>query len=413
MNGSASVNRFKWFVLLFVSALLALLLFFGREGLSRFDSAASDPVEETESVAQMPEADPTQEEVDAVEATQTSTETPQTMPAIARPTIDSAGYRPEGNGQVLTLGGTADEQCNVRIYLDDEEVTPVNRSAESWSVDVPVPDIGAFEVKVDCLVDDKLFDSNARELQINAPETTEAAPTEASASDAGEVTEDAVNGEETAVDESAENTQAETDAAESADPATDESGADTAEDGEAATATKETAEETTNEQDVVITGELSDLRFANEMADWNVGYLLVRGRGTPGASVAVIFANGGGTVESATLVNAEGNWAVRGFLEQPGEYLVTARSGENSADIGSVTVAENIQYGGPGLCTFNRTPPFGAVEGNQYTVADCEFFGLIAKRLAVSIAELRAANPQIFNFNLIKAGDVLNIPSLP
>lgn len=402
MINSAPRNRVKWLVLLICLVLLAMLLVVGPDGLnipveSRLDSSPAETATE---------------ETDAVSAETEATNTPNTTPAIARPSIDNAGYRIEGDVQILTLGGAADPQCDLLVSLGENEITPINRDSNGdWSIDVASPDVGTFEVRVECYVGDELLAFNARDLQVQAPEDTTAAADETVDQDAAEDNSDEVEAESAIVEE--------TDAAEATDvveeptassaigEATDTPDADAEEDA--------AVEESVSDEDIVITGELFDLEFGNEMADWRIGYLLVRGKGTPGASVSVIFANsdGEGTVESGTLVNDDGIWAIRSFLETPGDYQVTARSGENTAVVGSVTVPDGLVYASAGLCGGGRVAPFGVLENNKYTVSDCEFFGLIAKRLAVSVGDLTAANPQIFNFNLIKAGDVVNIPPLP
>ena len=396
MIDSRPPNGLKWLVLLVFSALLAALLFIGPDGLnmpveSRLDTS---PVARETVMA------------DTASAETQATNTPNTTPAIARPSIDNAGYRIEGDIQILTLVGAADRQCDLSVSLGDNEITPINReSGGAWSVDVASPDVGTFEVRVECYVEGELLAFNARDLKVEAPEET--------VSEAASVDETAVeeNGDaaEPATDEpAAENEEAQEAGTENA--AVEASAAEGAETQEAGA--EEAVVEEAIADDVVITGELYDLAFGNEMVDWRVGYLLVRGKGTPGASVAVIFANGDGTVESGTLVNGDGVWAIRAFLDKPGEFQVTARSGENTATVGSVTVPEGIFYASSGFCN-SGIAPFGALENNQYTVSDCEFFGLIAKRLAVPVGDLRAANPQIFNLNLIKAGDVINVPPLP
>lgn len=429
-------TRYKWIVLLLLVGALAAVLFVGPEGFRSGNNIpiATLPAPSNEAVAQQPEADgPSADEAPNSELG--PTEAPDTVPAIARPTIDNGTFRLEDNVQILRIEGTVDEQCDIVVLFDGVPLDSVVRSGNTWFADVSSPNVGDREAKAECYFEGELIDFYVRSVQIKGPEG-EAEPVADELDTAGESANDGdgTASEEVVVEESAgteesatesetateaestdavvdgtapESESAETPSEEAESPATEE-----ATTTEEAAATEEPTAEPTNEDDVVITGELSELRFANEMDDWNYGYLLVRGRGTPGASVAVIFTNGTSIVESASLVNETGDWAVRGFLDEPGTYQVSARSGENSAEVGSVTVADGIVFGAPGLCV-GRTPAFGQLIGNEYTVADCEFFGLIAKRLGVSIADLRAANPQIINLNLIQAGNVLNVPPLP
>ena len=55
-------------------------------------------------------------------------------------------------------------------------------------------------------------------------------------------------------------------------------------------------------------------------------------------------------------------------------------------------------------------PAFGEDRGDTYVVALCEYMGLIAQRTGVSLPDLIAANPQVTNPNLIRPGQILNLP---
>ncbi len=54
--------------------------------------------------------------------------------------------------------------------------------------------------------------------------------------------------------------------------------------------------------------------------------------------------------------------------------------------------------------------PAAAPAANTYKVKSGDYMGKIASGLKISLSELKAANPQITNFNLIEVGDVLNLP---
>ncbi len=410
MTESAARNRFKWAVFLIVLALLLALLAW-RNLPSTLTGLAERTNGEVPAIAEQTggdvSADSNNEAADEGaelgETEEAPAEVAATNPALSRPTIDTARYDSVGDQQILTLGGSADDQCTMLVSLDGVDVGDVALGVDGrWTVELPSPQVGTYEIKADCFVDGELVLFALRDLEVQAADAG-----------SGEVAEDSTEdlAEADPAEEATESSTAVEEAAPEGEAASEEQNAETpAAEGEGEPAPA--ADEPADTDDSVITGELSEVTLAND-EEWVAGYLLAVGKGTPGASVAVIFANGEGTVEGSTVVNEAGNWAVRAFLDTPGEYVVTARSGSNSAEAGTVSIDPNIVFGSKGLCGGGRVAPFGTLEGNQYLVADCEFFGLIARRLGISVAEFRAVNPQIFNLNLIQAGDTLNVPPLP
>ena len=65
----------------------------------------------------------------------------------------------------------------------------------------------------------------------------------------------------------------------------------------------------------------------------------------------------------------------------------------------------------PGISHSHETPPYSS--GRTYVVQWGETLAIIAGRIGVSVNDILAANPQIWNANYIYAGQVINLPAAP
>lgn len=136
--------------------------------------------------------------------------------------------------------------------------------------------------------------------------------------------------------------------------------------------------------------------------------------GTYEPGTTLLFTEDGTSLGSAT-VGDDGTFAGTCQLP-PGAYTIVV-SDEAS---GASETVELVVEGAPAFApptgesvqvVCEGTPAMGAINGNIYTIAACEYISLIADRLGTTVALLQAYNPQISDFSLIYAGQQLVIPA--
>ncbi len=378
-------NAGKVVVLLLGLTILAVLF-----GVRLFNSAEVGEIAQgvVETIAPTEIAPtPTQEEEPVVIVEPTATIDNTLAPAILAAIIS-----PSENGDQLNLSGSADIACGELIgFLDGLEVGVTAPTASgTWALSVPAPAVGEYDAVIKCVTSESEF--SAAPVKIKVPEnpTLEieevATPIVTETVEATPIVTETVDTEPTVVTDTVE---------------------------VAPTAITETViiEETPIPPASV---DQPDYTYANDMEDWVGGPLLVRGSAESNSEVELIFDNG---FQPATIVtptvNAEGRYAARVVLTNPGEYLVIVQyAGSQAQPTDSIVVPSDVNFGGSGNCV-GTVPPFGTIEGDVYIVNSCEYFSLIANRLGITYRDLLAVNGDILNPNNLRAGDRIQIPPLP
>lgn len=148
----------------------------------------------------------------------------------------------------------------------------------------------------------------------------------------------------------------------------------------------------------------------DDLANFIGGWLLLDGTGTPKAALEVVVQSERATERYPVVVDGGGRWQYTPWVRDTGVITVEVRSlGQDSADDQFQFTLAPSRFGSKGDCR-NKIAPFGENRGSIYVVANCEYFSLIAIRLGFSVKEMKNANPQISNYDVISAGDLLNIP---
>lgn len=326
---------------------------------------------------------------------------------ISEPLVTRAvvGYDADGN-EMLTISGSGDERCQlIRFMLDGDEVgTTAPDPDGSWALTLTsVPPVGTYMSEIECEVDNSIYTAAPRALELRPPATPE--PTVAAA-DASQALIESPSAVETAQAEAANQPENPEDIA--ADPATNpddnQANADLSDEG----AGNDSAEAEASEP-----VEQPTFFLAQDMGKYVGGPILLRGDTQPNAVVEIVFDNGTTQIIDTARADDAGDWRYRGALFDPGVYRVTAQLAGTSAEPSQqVNVPAGTVFGAKGDCV-GKTPPFGTVNDDTYTVNYCEYFSLIADRLGVTFGELQAANPQLTNLDYLTQGDILNIPPTP
>lgn len=393
--------RGKWVVVaLLVVALIGILL---ARSVWKAPTVGVPPViEEPTLVATQPVATQIAETTnESSGVTNALNITPVAPPvAIQEPLVLNAviGYDADGN-EFLTISGSADARCNsIRFLLDGMLIGVTTPDADGgWALTSnQLPTVGNHISELECEADNGIYTAAPRAFELpNAPEivsATEPAPVIESPS--------AAPTEPVGSDGSAET------------PATESDPATNPDDNQTETEAETTAEETEAPQPTANTDQPT-VAIAQDLSKYVGGPLLLRGDAKADQIVEVIFDNGQTKLVDTARANAEGQWHYRGILTEPGVYAVTAQlPGTVAESSAEVTVSADIIFGSKGDC-LNKIPPYGSIEGDQYIINYCEYFSLVATRLGISFAELRAANQQLINLDYLKQGDVLNIPIEP
>lgn len=137
--------------------------------------------------------------------------------------------------------------------------------------------------------------------------------------------------------------------------------------------------------------------------------LTLEGTGQPGAEIEILD---NGAVVGKASVQAAGTWKFAGEFVA-GMHALTVRNVGDVESGGDAVVIEMVAAVQPapaaGMCGTENIP-MGIDRGTTYIVARCEHMALIARRTGVTLADLIAVNPQVWNPNLIYPGQVLNLP---
>ena len=67
----------------------------------------------------------------------------------------------------------------------------------------------------------------------------------------------------------------------------------------------------------------------------------------------------------------------------------------------------------PGVSHYHGAPQYYPSTGRTYVIQWGETLAIIAGRMGVSVNDILAANPQIWNANYVYAGQVINLPAVP
>lgn len=167
--------------------------------------------------------------------------------------------------------------------------------------------------------------------------------------------------------------------------------------------------------------------------------LLISGTGEPGATVEVLNDD---ELLGTAVVASDGNWEFTLLADAPAYELVVRNLGsEDSSNAVSITVAEAVtptptpeeptptptpEEPTPTPPATGQTAPTptpsgsgstvdcskqpGVDLGATYVLGICDTLSSVAAKLGVRYSDLLAANPQITNPNLVRAGQVINIP---
>jgi hypothetical protein len=133
------------------------------------------------------------------------------------------------------------------------------------------------------------------------------------------------------------------------------------------------------------------------------------GTGTPGVEIEILDQ---GTVVSATLVRPDGTWTLDCLVDSGLRLLSVQNAGEpeRASEAVAVQVAVAPISIPDDLVCGEEDIPMGIDHGTVYVVAPCEYFGLIAARAGVKLADLLAANSQVTDPDRIDPGQILNLP---
>ena len=327
-----------------------------------------------------------------------------TLEGFSEPLVNSAviGYDGDGN-ELLTIAGTGDTRCeSIRFIIDGKEVgSSVPDADGSWAITMAdLPKAGSYMSEIECDAEGNVYTAAPRSFELpEAPAVADAVATEpgSASAESAEVSTD--NSDQ--VNEEADAAEVETETEESVDEAN----------AEAALVEEAQDAETPDEQPAVDPNvKQPEFWIAQDLAKYNGGPLLIKGTANRGQIIEVILDSGTTQVSDTATADDNGDWAMRAMLTEPGNYSVRAQLAGTSAEPATnVVVPNGLVFGSKGDC-IGKTPAYGTIEGKNYIVNHCEFFSLIADRLGVTFAELRAANQQIINLDYITAGDTINIP---
>ena len=329
-----------------------------------------------------------------------------TLADFSEPLVNSAvvGYDGDGN-ELLTIAGSGDTRCEeIRFIIDGKQVGATAPDADgSWAITMSdLPKAGNYMSEIECDAEGNVYTAAPRSFELpeapvaedaggnSAENTAPAEPEEVSTDNSDQVNAgaDATTAEAEAVDTSAEETN------------TDEALVEEAQDPD-----------TPDEQPPVDPNvKQPEFWIAQDLGKYTGGPLLIKGVANRGQIIEIILDNGTTKVADTATADDNGDWAMRAMLTEPGNYSVRAQLAGTSAEPATnVVVPDGLVFGSKGDC-IGKTPPYGTIEGKSYIVNHCEFFSIIADRLGVTFAELRAANQQIINLDYITAGDTINIP---
>lgn len=135
----------------------------------------------------------------------------------------------------------------------------------------------------------------------------------------------------------------------------------------------------------------------------------LEGTGTPGAEIEILDE---GKVVSTTVVQFDGSWTLDCLCDSGARLLSVRNVGDPDSASEAVTIQvalASISIPDDLVCG-EEAPPMGADHGSVYVVAPCEYIGLIAARVGVTLTDLLAANPQLTDPDRIEPGQILNLP---
>ncbi len=361
---------FKWLVLLLLVGAFAYLLI--TRALSMLPASVNGlsdllPNSDTAATETTPEA--TEESGDsddnndtASEPTAEPTDEPETVITWENAAVDTVN-------EELVLSGTAEPDTTVNVLLNDEEIGTVTADADGgWELVTPLREPGDYDVRVQLLDDDgeTVLGESINKLEI--PESAVA-----------------VEPEPTTVP------------VEQEDPV--------AEDDENSEKAEETAAGTDEESDTQ-TAITTDV----DLDTFTGGIVTLSGNSTPDSDVEVVITAGEEEAVNVVTTDDAGDWSLQTVIVDPADYAVAVQEvGESAEPSLTFTLDDTVTYATKGNC-LSGIPPFGTIRGDQYIVAPCEYFTLIAERLGVGFFELKHANPQIRNVEHLYPTQPINIP---
>lgn len=418
-------DRAKWFGLLFILFVLAGIVLTRPLWEFMLPGAATPPPPTV--IADVPTT-PARSDGPADDAT-AAPELEATPESLVEPVaITGAEIAAGATGEMLLLYGSAAPNCPIDVLLDGAALGQTQSDeAGGWTLNVLSPAPGEYVLQAICNQGGELISSAETPFIIPAPVATP---------DGAATAEPDVSATETltpTLDTSEEPTDLPPDDTAGVPPGEETGGGETGSEPTAtptalpeptaeATPTPEVTDEATPAPEATATPETvietltpPTFSISNDLAEYVGGPLRLIGRGTPGDGVTVRVTAADGSVvdETGATVNADGNWGAYALIAGAGDYAVEAEAAGVPAEPIAISVPE-ADFGAAGSCR-GRVPPLGTLDraALTYTVADCEYFSLIANRLGVSFSELQAANPQLTDLNLLGAGGILVVPPLP
>ena len=145
-----------------------------------------------------------------------------------------------------------------------------------------------------------------------------------------------------------------------------------------------------------------DIIFPADGADILLGQLSLVGPGEPDSQVEILDNS---VVLGTAVISSDGEWS---FTLEPatGAHQFAVRPGGDQAVRGRVVNATVIGVGESYDCSLNP----GLDRGDNYIVGTCDTLGSISQQLGLSFENLRAANPQVEDPDLIYPGQILTVP---